>query len=211
MVKNRIAPAKDAGKPIANDPFFTKSPRPPKRNATDQPKPKFQKNKKLGEQPKEGRVEKRPFDKKKWRLQKYSKKYKLEQFEERRKKSVLHEYYQQLRHERPKTDVKKIYEQYDESDDERGPRNYVQHPDYDPKGPKRSTRTKVRLEMERIKKEKEAKKEEAEKRKQEQDEAMKKYRAKKIEKNKKLNKKTKRGQPVMKGRIEMLLEKIQNS
>jgi len=45
--------------------------------------------------------------------------------------------------------------------------------------------------------------------KAEREEALKKYREKKLQNYKVLSKKTKKGQPVMKGRIEMLLEKIQ--
>lgn len=160
---------------------------------------------------------KKPFDKKKWRLQKYSKKYKLEQWEEKRKKAVLKEYYQQVKDD-AKIDVQKIYEQYD-SDEEKvsnPKKNYVQHPDYVPPenvSPKKvkSTKKKVQLELERLKQEKQAKKEELLKKKQEREEALKLYKENKMKKQKKLNKKTKKGQPVMKGRIEMLLEKIQNS
>lgn len=47
--------------------------------------------------------------------------------------------------------------------------------------------------------------------KEERNKALKKYKEKKIHAFKALSKKTKKGQPVMKGRIEMLLEKIQES
>ena len=47
--------------------------------------------------------------------------------------------------------------------------------------------------------------------KAEREEAMKKYKENKFEKNKKFFKKTKKGQPVMKDRLELLLEKIQES
>lgn len=47
--------------------------------------------------------------------------------------------------------------------------------------------------------------------KAEREEALRRYRNKKIHNFKVLSKKTKKGQPVMKGRIEMLLEKIQQS
>lgn len=42
-------------------------------------------------------------------------------------------------------------------------------------------------------------------------EALNKYKQKKTEKYKKLSKKTKKGQPVMKYRLEMLLEKIEKN
>lgn len=53
--------------------------------------------------------------------------------------------------------------------------------------------------------------EEAARTKAEREEALKNYKEKKIRNFKVLSKKTKKGQPVMKGRIEMLLERIQQS
>jgi len=47
--------------------------------------------------------------------------------------------------------------------------------------------------------------------KAEREEALKKYQEKKTRNSKILSMKTKRGQPLMKGRIELLLEKIQQS
>ena len=54
-------------------------------------------------------------------------------------------------------------------------------------------------------------KEKIAKQKQEKEEALKKYREKKTEHFKKLSQKTKKGQPLMKGRLEILLEKIQKN
>lgn len=45
--------------------------------------------------------------------------------------------------------------------------------------------------------------------KTEREEALKSYKEKKMQMYKKLSKKTKKGQPVMKDRLEMLLDKIQ--
>ena len=45
--------------------------------------------------------------------------------------------------------------------------------------------------------------------KTEKEEALKKYKEKRMQTYKKLSRKTKKGQPVMKDRLEMLLEKIQ--
>lgn len=61
------------------------------------------------------------------------------------------------------------------------------------------------------KQEKQRKREEFLKVKQEREEALKKYKEKKIQNYKKLSQKTQKGQPVMKGRMELLLEKIQKS
>lgn len=47
--------------------------------------------------------------------------------------------------------------------------------------------------------------------KEERRKALKKYKEKKMQAFKVLSKKNKKGQPVMKGRIEMLLEKIQEN
>lgn len=60
-------------------------------------------------------------------------------------------------------------------------------------------------------KERELKREEILKNKEEKEKALKRYREKKIKNNKILSQRTKKGQPVMKGRLEALLEKIQNS
>lgn len=53
--------------------------------------------------------------------------------------------------------------------------------------------------------------EEANRKKAEREEALRNYKEKKMRNFKVLSKKTRKGQPVMKGRIEMLLEKIQRS
>lgn len=47
--------------------------------------------------------------------------------------------------------------------------------------------------------------------KAEREEAIKKYKEKKFKKNKMLTKNTKKGQPIMKDRLEFLLEKIQEN
>ncbi|KOX76388.1 Thyroid transcription factor 1-associated protein 26 like protein, partial [Melipona quadrifasciata] len=61
----------------------------------------------------------------------------------------------------------------------------------------------------RKKDEKRKQKEEALRVKTEKEEALQKYKEKRMQTYKKLSKKTKKGQPVMKDRLEMLLEKIQ--
>lgn len=60
-----------------------------------------------------------------------------------------------------------------------------------------------------IQEEKKARRLEALKKKEEIQQALEEYKQKKKYKNKKLGKKTKKGQPVMKERLELLLEKIQ--
>ncbi|KAF2896618.1 hypothetical protein ILUMI_09561 [Ignelater luminosus] len=178
---------------------------------------------------------KKPFDKKKWRLQKYSKKYKLQQWEEKRKKAVLHQYYKQVKDDEPKFDVKKIYEQYkDEDEDDVNKQEETENENNlnrdiveeqhnlakDEPGEseinamttrKKKAFKKAHLEYKRIQEEKQQKKEEIKTKKAEKAEALKQYKQKKLEKYKKLNKKTKKGQPIMKYRMEMLLEQIQKS
>jgi hypothetical protein len=58
-------------------------------------------------------------------------------------------------------------------------------------------------------KEKAAKFKEAQKRREESSQALARYRANKAEVFRKLSMKTKKGQPVMKGRLEILLHKLQ--
>lgn len=180
--------------------------------------------------------EKKPFDKKKWRLQKYSNKYKLQQWEDKRKKAVLRGYYKNVKDDRNKFDVQKIYKEEQQIDenvdgvrtiDEENENNLNKsidqvntsiNPDLTNNSSKQSTLKskskafkKAHLEFQRIKEEKQKSKEEALRRKKEREDALKEYKRKKTEKYKKLSKKTRKGQPVMKDRMEMLLEKIQNS
>jgi hypothetical protein len=68
---------------------------------------------------------------------------------------------------------------------------------------------KAEEEYKRQQEEKAAKLQEAQRRREEKSQAITRYRAKKSEVYKKLSKKTKKGQPVMKGRMEMLLHKLQ--
>lgn len=75
--------------------------------------------------------------------------------------------------------------------------------------PKISAFHKAKKEFLRKKDEKRKRKEEVTRVKSEREEALKKYKEKKMQMYKKLSKKTRKGQPVMKDRLEMLLEKIQ--
>lgn len=70
---------------------------------------------------------------------------------------------------------------------------------------------KAKQEYKRKQEEKKKKVEDAIRVKAEREEALRKYKEKKLHNFKVLSKKTKKGQPVMRGRIEMLLEKIQQS
>lgn len=164
---------------------------------------------------------KKPFDKKKWRIQKYSKKYKLEQWENERKKTVLQEYYKQIKDE-PKYDVQKIYEQYGEEDDNENnlnkdlqeSRNEVQHESKVQLGSSKQKLKRFKKageQFQRLKEDAIKRNEEMANEKLKREEAKNQYKAQKLDKLKKLNKKTKKGQPIMKYRMEMLLEQIQKS
>ncbi|CAH0551705.1 unnamed protein product [Brassicogethes aeneus] len=183
----------------------------------------------------ESQKERRPFDKKAWRLKKYSKKYKLDQWEDKRKKAVLRGYYRNLKDDEPKLDVKKIYEENpSEDEDDAGRTNeenennlnksiddekelpisepeVFEEPAINAKQKKNKAFKKAHMEFQRLKEEKLKKKEEVMKVKAEKEKAIEEYKKKKNEKFKRLNKKTKRGQPIMKDRIEMLLERIQQN
>ncbi|XP_076647397.1 uncharacterized protein LOC143355991 [Halictus rubicundus] len=142
---------------------------------------------------------KKPFDKKKYRAQKYSNKYKINQWEERRKKAILRDYYKDLdksQREDPKQSVSLKIGDQNENDQQTEPK-------------KVSAFHKAKREFLRKKDEKRKRKEEATRVKSEKDEALKKYKEKRMQTYKRLSKKTRKGQPVMKDRMEMLLEKIQ--
>lgn len=65
-------------------------------------------------------------------------------------------------------------------------------------------------EFKRLQEEKEKKRDEIKRKKEEMKQALDKYHKIKLDKFKKMSKKTKRGQPVMKDRMQMLYEKVQN-
>ncbi|XP_078052089.1 uncharacterized protein LOC144478216 [Augochlora pura] len=139
---------------------------------------------------------KKPFDKRKYRTQKYSNKYKINQWEERRKKAILRNYYKELdksQHQDPKISLKTS----DHNENNQQPK-------------KVSVFHKAKQEFLRKKDEKRKKIEEIKRIKAERDEALNKYKQKRTQTYKKLSKKTKKGQPVMKDRLEILLDKIQH-
>lgn len=164
------------------------------------------------------KIAKKPFNKKKWRLQRYSKKYKLQQWEEKKKKVVLREYYKIKKDDAPVNfDVQKIYEEADRVDEIENENNLnCEVTDYTPNVDQQGPPPKMKKyhrnpydEYQYSKEEKRKRREEIRKRKEERDKALQKYKEEKTQKFKKLNKKTKKGQPVMKYRMQMLLEQIE--
>jgi hypothetical protein len=144
----------------------------------------------------------------KWRSQKYSVKSKLDNWKFQRKNYMFHKYRKEQNRAQNagiQFDVKKIYDEEKNELTEHG----------DSEGGIEDFRTKAFVKQsERIlqsKEEKEQRKFELLKMKVEREASKKKSKKERLEKYKKLNRKTIKGQPVMKGRMEHLLEKIQKS
>lgn len=157
--------------------------------------------------------EKKPFDKKAYRIKKYSKKYKLDQWEEQRKKQLLRNYYKEVKNDPAVGSYKPIRFDEDVVDSNQEVGRFVKHPDVLEKerAEKRKDPFKqAREQYNKIKQEKQQKKEAIEKAKEEKNQKLQEYKKKKHERFKKLSKKTKKGQPVMTGRMEILLDKIQS-
>lgn len=148
--------------------------------------------------------EKKPFNKKQWRLKKYSKKYKLDEWESKRKKFMEHRYKRELKKQPAvATNVQKIYEEEDDGGID-GEEETQQTETTNVKETKRR-RLNYAERMEKLKRDKEEALKRSEERKAQIEEAKK----KKIEKNRILSRKTRKGQPIMKGRLELLLKQIQ--
>lgn len=174
----------------------------------------FNKNRGI-EEKQEG--EKKPFDKKAYRLKKYSKKYKLEQWEEQRKKKMLREYQKDLKNDPMAGSYKPKGFDEDVTDSNEVGR-FVRHPDLIEnentdekvtKFTKKDPFQKAKEHFNKVKEEKLQKQQEKEKAMEEKRQKLQEYKKKKQERFKKLSRKTKKGQPVMTGRLELLLEKIQ--
>ncbi|XP_068987727.1 thyroid transcription factor 1-associated protein 26 homolog [Bombus flavifrons] len=150
-------------------------------------------NKKQSEYVRNG---KKPFNKKEYRLQKYSNKYKVSQWEQRRKQAVLRGFYKQIGRDQQQNLKKLAFEANDQNGHEKQQR-------------KISAFHKAKQEFLDKRNEKWRQKEEASRVKAEREEALKKYKEKRMQTYKQLSRKTKKGQPVMNVRLEMLLEKIQ--
>ncbi|CAG4939073.1 unnamed protein product [Colias eurytheme] len=159
---------------------------------------------------------KKPFDKKTYRLKKYSKKYKLEQWEEQRKKRLLHEYQKTMKNDAMAGTYKpKTFDEDVPDSSEVG--RFVRHPDLIEKDeqndrkPKKVSFAKAKEQFKKVKEDKLQQQQEKEKAREEKMQKLQEYKKKKQERFKKLSKKTKKGQPVMSGRMELLLEKIKGN
>lgn len=166
-------------------------------------------------------TKKKKFDKSGWRVQRYSKKFKLDQWEDKRRKAVLRGYYKQIKDEDTNFDVQKIYDELSEDEDkgsglvgEKGREGNAESKkgEVSKEVPKQKFGVGKRLSsMEERLREKQRLKEERERKMEEKKKALEEYKRKKQEKIKKLNRRTRKGQPVMKDRMMMLLEKIQSN
>ena len=135
---------------------------------------------------------KKPFDKKKWRENKYSHKAKLEKWTDNRNKALQRKYFRMLKKDSVgqganaiplgQKEVKKSYK-----------------------------KTKEEFEKRKKQAENKQKREDKEKKYKERQEAIKLYKQEKARKYKILSKKNKNGQPSMSGRMELLYEKIKNT
>ena len=140
--------------------------------------------------------EKKPFNKKIWRDRKYGHSHKVDQWKEKHKLAAKFQYKRLLKKEQknnpnfvPVTDQKKF------SKDNNSSKNFAL--------------TKAKNKYNERVSQKQSKKEEFLRKQEEKNEAVKKYKEKKAARLKVLNAKTKRGQPKMGGRIELLLAKIE--
>ncbi|XP_034937634.1 rRNA-processing protein FYV7 [Chelonus insularis] len=152
---------------------------------------KHRKNDRHQKEPvKNGKV-KKPFDKKAFREKMYSKNHKILQWENQRRKQILQELGQEVSlHQRNKR--KDLNESVAVNDNKQFKF-------------KKSARAVAKRE------EKLNRYNEMRKKQEEKAQALEKYKQKRTEKYKKLSRKTKKGQPIMKDRIEMLLQQIQLS
>lgn len=149
---------------------------------------------------------KKPFNKSKWREEKYSVKHKIDTWKDNRKKVALRRY---KKENKTSFDVQKIYEEEEQRNRDAGDESDGTAEDTYEKPGKRNLKPHEKFLL--IQDEKLEKKFAIAKLKAEKEEALKKSKKEKLEKYKKLNKKTRKGQPVMKGRLEHLLEKIENN
>jgi len=156
-----------------------------------------------------GKQVKKPFDKAAWRQKKYSHGHKVEQWRDKQKMSMARNYHKMIKKDEKKAAYMKGGKK--------------ENPNLEPIGEKKSLvdkkedlNVKPKSGFNRAKKKyeekiviKQNKQEEFLQRQKDKEEAIKKYKEKKALKMKALTAKTKRGQPVMAGRIELLLEQIQ--
>ena len=140
---------------------------------------------------------KKPFNKKNWRDKKYNHGHKVDQWREKHKLAVKMRYKRMLKKEQRKNP---------DSNPETQKINSKHVP---VKAKVKTGLSKAREQFSQKEINRKKKKEEFARKQAEKAEAIQKYKEKKNVRLKVLNSKTKRGQPVMAGRMELLLAKIQ--
>jgi len=166
--------------------------------------------------PKSQRGDKPKFNKKKWRETQFSHKHKVSEWESKRKLAVTRKYNKMMKKDDNTNHFKiqEIYSKEGDTETNADPSSSVDGTDtvpdksFQPRE-RLSQFQRAKLNYEKVQQDKEQKRMEKAQRLKEREEAIKKSKQLRMERIKKLTQKTKKGQPVMKGRIEILLEKIQ--
>merc|ERR1711953_1036294 len=153
---------------------------------------------------------------KKWRNEKYSKKIKVDQWQDKRKKYIQSKYFRMLQKEGKVNNPNMAplgEKNVQKSDSDRSAAKELKDKDESKSQKKKKSYSQTKQEFERRKKQAENRQKEEDRKQKfiERKEALEQYKAKKSEKFKVLSRKTSKGQPLMSGRIEMLLEKIKAS
>ncbi|KAK9880588.1 hypothetical protein WA026_011828 [Henosepilachna vigintioctopunctata] len=153
--------------------------------------------------------EKKPFDKKKWRHKKYSIDFKMKKWEESRKKKMLYKYRKDVKNKDQGFDVQKIYEEHeqdiaeDDTSDNQEPESSRKNETYSNDPENNIKNRKLGDKFQRTGGTNEEKgnlgRGEFDKKQSRTEIPKKKFR------------KTKKGQPVMKDRLESLFERIKHS
>lgn len=163
---------------------------------------------------------KKPFNKAAYRKKKYDKKSKVEEWQNKRKSYMTHKYKKIKKKEGPGLDVSKLYESENTERKEnihgevkQDSRHSVSKPDGSkpPYKKKLSSMQKAKLQFDKKKAENDRKQAEFLNRQKQKEEKLKIYKEKKEKRFRAISAKTKKGQPLMGGRMELLLQKIQES
>ncbi|KAJ2941424.1 hypothetical protein O0L34_g3632 [Tuta absoluta] len=148
---------------------------------------------------KEDKPEKKQFDKKTYRLKKYSKKYKLEQWEEQRKKKLKREYEKTMKKDPMMGSYKPVSFDEDITDSNQDVGKFVRHPDLieneepeiqDNQQKKKDPFQNAKEQYNKVKQNKLQKQQEIEQAREEKRKKLQEYKKKKQERFKKLSKKT---------------------
>jgi len=159
--------------------------------------------------------EKKVFDKKAYRIKKYDKKTKVDDWKNKRQSFMTHKYKKLQKKLGSGLDVGKIYEEEEErKPTQSGPNSQISHPNSNSPKPgfkKPSSLDKAKKVFKQKMDERNKKEAEFQRRQAEKVAKQKIYKEKKDKRYKTIKAKTKNGQPLMGGRIDLLLERIQQT